>query len=180
MNLREKDVWSGEYKGVTFEINKFPGYEYGSMRSNKWNWTFYLYLILDRIPRDAESFWLPPEKDDRGRIHYDYYGHGILSSIHFHGGITWYSKEAGFDGEKKAIKVGCDFQHAFDMEHGDYSLDSVLYEVKEAIESFRRLVPEYKYWCRQDGKLHNPGEVELFPDGAYSCKCGMVAEKTAP
>lgn len=166
---REKTVWSGEYKGVSFEIQRYPGYEWKSMTANKFNWTFYLYLWIDRIPTDGESYWLEPRKDERGRIHYDYYRHAVLPEIDWHGGITWYSKESGHDGEKRVIKVGCDFQHSWDFEHGDYDLDTVKYEVLGAIDSFRALVPGYKYWCREDGSLHAPEEVELFPDGAYAC-----------
>lgn len=33
--MREKTVWAGEYKGVAFEIQRYPGFKYESMRSNK-------------------------------------------------------------------------------------------------------------------------------------------------
>lgn len=179
MKIREKTEWSGEYKGISWEIQRWPGYQYESIASNKWNWTMYLYLWLDRIPDNAESYWLPPKTGlfSGGRIHYDYPNHEVLSGIKWNGGITWYSKESGHDGEKRVIKVGCDFQHLWDHEHGDYTLDSILYHVREAVDSFREAVPGYRYWCRQDGKLHDPGEVEIFPDGEYRCECGKTAAK---
>lgn len=169
-DLREKTEWTGEHLGIHFEINRFPGFKFASLQQNKWAWTFYLFLWIDRIPENAESYWLEGKKV-YNRISYDYYGHGVLSSIEWHGGITWYSKESGFDGEKRVIKVGCDFQHLYDHEHGDYELGTVVREAKEAIESFRAMVPGYRYWCRYDGKLHDPKDVVIAKDGSYACEC---------
>lgn len=176
IKFREKTVWSGEYRGISWEIQRFPAIL--DDRELKLNWTFYLYLFIDIIPVDAESYWLSPRTDMK-RISYDYYSHGVLSSIDWHGGMTWYSKEAGFDGEKRVIKVGCDFQHLWDYERGcDYDLDEVFSEVKSAIDSFRELVPSYGYWCRWDGKVHKPEEITIKEDGSYRCGC-QEASKVA-
>lgn len=172
MEKREKSIWCGEYRGVAWEIQRWPGFKCESMRLNKWNWTMYLYLHLDRIPENSDSYWLLPRKD-YGRVNYDYYAHGILSSIAWNGGITWYSKESGLDGSPRVIKVGCDFQHSWDHEHGDYDIENILHAVIEAVDSFRVMVPDYRYWCRQDGKLHDPKEVEILPDGGYRCQCAL-------
>lgn len=159
-----KKVWRGKYDGVDFEINNF---KLGDIDQ----WTFYLFIFLDRIPdkKLSKSFWLKPKNAHLGinMTYYDYYSHPIISEIDFHGGCTWYSKESGFDGEEKIIKVGCDYGHSCD-EGNIYDLDDILSDVKKAINSFRKLVPNYKYWCCGNGKLYNKSEGVIKEDNFYS------------
>ena len=159
-----KRAWRGEHDGVQFEVQNFTPYP------GRDAWTFYLFICLDRIPEKSqpETYWLPPQKDEKGRIHYDYYAHSILNSIEWHRGITWYSKKHGFDGEKRVVKVGCDFRHYWD-EGQSFCIETVLYEAIEAVKSFRRLVPGYKYWCHWNGSLHSPSEVIVSGDGTFKC-----------
>lgn len=138
--MREKTEWCGDYLGISFNIVKWRGYSFESVLNLKWNWNFYLYINLEAIPDKADSYWLEP-RIDRKRVHYDYSRHSVLASLPWHGGITYYSKESGFEGGPRIIKVGCDFMHSWDYEHGEYNLDLVLYEVKKTIENFRQLVP---------------------------------------
>lgn len=164
MKPEKNTRWSGQFNGVQFEIQNFNPY------NSKDFWTFYLYISIDKIPKEnnPESFWLPPEKDDRGHIRYDYYKHQILGEIEWHCGMTFYSKEAGFDESPRIIKVGCDFQHYWD-EGRDYDLEDVYAEAVEAAKSFRRLVLRYKYWCHWNGSLHSPSEIIVSGDGAFKC-----------
>jgi hypothetical protein len=164
----EKDnteKWNGIYKGVNFEICKFiSNYEH------KEHWTFYLYLSLDRIPVENKpnSYWLKPRKDEKfpNYIYYDYYKHPVISSIDFHCGCTWYSKEKGFDGDRKVIKIGCDYSHFYD-ERNHYTIDILTNDVQKSIDSFLNFVPGYKYKCCGNGKLYNLSEG-IVKDG-YFC-----------
>lgn len=162
MSLRFRKVWTGKYDGVDFEINNF---ELGDIDQ----WTFYLYIKLDSIPdkKLRDSFWLKPrrKKEFGNHIFYDYYEHPVIGNIEWHCGCTWYSKESGFDGDKKIIKIGCDYGHYWD-EGKTYDLDGVLEDTQKAIRSFRRLLPEYKYWCCGNGKLYNR-EEGVLKDGIF-------------
>ena len=168
LDCREKTEWHGEYKGVSFEIQRYPAFDH--MRPRKFSWTFYLYIHIDRIPEEntPDSFWLNPRKEG-DRTYYDYCGHGVLSSVSWHGGMTWYSKESGLDGTPKVIKAGCDYQHYGD--DWELSLDELKGDVIEAIDSFRAMVPGYRYWCRWDGGLHAPCAVAVNENGSYTCGC---------
>jgi hypothetical protein len=154
MNIKEihKKIWRGTYDGVNFEINCLNNNN--SEEFKEW-WTFYLYIFLNRIPEEykPDSYWLDGKKDSFG-ILYKYYDHSVLSRLNWHAGITWYSKERGFDGDDKVIKVGCDYQHYCD-EGYFYNIDSVKIDVKQCIDSFKRYVPTYKYWCCGNGKLYD-------------------------
>jgi len=142
--------WAGIYRGVNFEINNWPnGYD------GKENWTYYLILCLSRIPEENKpnSYWLKGKKQ-RSFINYDYYKHPVINNIEFHCGITWYSKERGFDGDEKVIKIGCDYSHYWDEGHY-YDLQTVQYDVKNTIDKFLEFVPDYKYWCSGNGNLYS-------------------------
>lgn len=160
---RETEEWHGVYRGVNFEINKFKSF---SGMAQSFSWTHYLWIHLNRIPETYTSLWLKGKKDERfGRVHYDYHKNEIINGIEFHGGCTWYSKEYGFDGDKKVIKIGCDYQHLWD-EGRIYSLEYVLSEVKKSIDSFISLVPDYKYRCCGNGKLYSHNEG-IEKDGSF-------------
>lgn len=161
-------VWTGIYKGVNFEINNFQT-DYVPEHQDRW--TYYLFLHLDRIPKEhnPESYWLEPKDNSLlpNRVYYDYYNHSIIGSIEFHGGITWYSKETGFDNTPKIIKIGCDYSHIWD-EGVMYSLEGVLIDVKNSIDSFLSFVPNYKYRCCGNGKLYDLSEGVIKNNSFYS------------
>lgn len=154
LNKKETNIWTGIYRGVRFEINNF---KIGIDDC----WTFYLILYLNRIPLENKpnSFWLKGKKNGN-HILYDYYNHGVISNLKWHCGCTWYSKESGFDGEQKIIKIGCDYQHYWDEGH-HYYIESVCSDVRECIDSFLISVPDYKYWCSGNGNLYS------LKDGIY-------------
>jgi len=83
------------------------------------------------------------------------------------GGCTWYSKERGFDGEERVIKIGCDYAHAWDKDK-EYTLDIVLDDVVSSIESFLSFVPDYKYKCCGNGKLYDLKDGVLIDEIFYS------------
>lgn len=162
-NLKHKDVWTGQYKDITFEINKFTMGGYDGFPAKEC-WTYYLYIFIDRIPErfNPKSFILE-DKDQKKRGNYDYYGHPIISSIEMHGGITYYKPHGD-----SCIQIGCDFQHYHD-EGYLYSLPLVESEARASIDSFRQLVPGYKYWCCGNGKLYDEHEG-IIKNGAFYSK----------
>jgi hypothetical protein len=154
--------WFGEYRGVSFEINNW-------INNGQEAWTFYLILHIDRIPLENKpnSFWLKGKKKGkiRGHIYYDYYKHGVICNLEWHGGCTWYSKERGFDGDKKVIKIGCDYSHYWDDGHS-YYLESIQDDVRRCIDSFLLSVPKYKYCCVGNGKLYDLCDGE-YKNGTF-------------
>lgn len=186
IKLKEKQVFSAHYRGISFEIQHWLTPELRAENyffEEKENWTYYLYIHLDRIPEKFKpnSFWLKrresKEKDDFYSHHacYDYYGHRIISNIDFHCGITYYSKESGFDGESKIIKIGCDFSHLYD-EGKKYSLEYIVEEAKKSIDSFRELVPGYEYRCSGNGKKYDESEG-LFNENGDFCSFEYYDDK---
>ena len=160
MELKENKTrkWTGIYKGVNFEINNFQTPPNKFEPIGKDYWTYYLYLFLDRIPKEnnPDSFWLKGLKD-KGRIYYDYFRHEIMADLNWHGGISWYSKERGFDGSVKIIKIGCDYSHIWD-EGRLYNINQVELDCKKTILRFLEKVPNYKYRCDGNGKLYGINE----------------------
>ena len=169
MNITEikTKVWTGTYRGVSFEIYNFkrPPNVVDNYESD--NWTYYLIIQLNKIPKESnpDSFWLKGKADDKGRVFYPYYKNDVIMDIEFHGGCTWYSKERGFDGENKVIKIGCDYQHLWD-EGIDYYIEWVQKDVMDTIDSFLLRVPDYKYWCRGNGGLYSLKEGTV-KDGVF-------------
>lgn len=170
MELKENKTkkWTGIYKGVGFEINNWQTPPNSIEPKEKDCWTYYLYLHLDRIPEENKpnSYWLKGRKD-RNRVYYDYYKHDVMTEIDWHGGITWYSKEHGFDGSGKVIKIGCDYSHLWD-EGRFYDLETVKFDCKRTIERFLEKVPNYKHWCCGNGKLYGIEEGLIVKNQFYS------------
>ena len=143
-NLQENKTkrWFGQYLGVRYEINNFkrPNIEGGESD----RWTYYLFINLSKIPKEnkIKSLWLRGEKTEYNRINYRYYNHKLIDMLDFHGGCTWYSKQYGFDGHDKIIKIGCDYQHLWD-EGIPYFIEEVNRDAKSSIDRFIELIPNY-------------------------------------
>lgn len=129
-------TYEGIYKSVGFQIRFFEGdSDSDSLLSG--HWVYYIFICLENLPNrvNPETFWLPND--------YCYYEHEILNEIYFYGGITYYHKACGFeDGQKKIIKVGCDFNHSFDL-GVCYTLEDIQVHVKKTIDSLYKVIPEY-------------------------------------
>lgn len=141
MKLRKE--WNGEYLAVPYEIHNFEVYD------KKEGWTFYLYLReLQFEAEDFAKLWLAPVIDDsygKKRIHYNYMS-SIIEDIDWHCGCTFYDKLGGIDGDKRAVKVGCDYQHYWD--EGHYYNEHILeQDAKNAIDSLYKVFPKIKSWC---------------------------------
>ena len=135
--------YTGYYKDVFFEINQIfrPSLKRPSLKIDSYidnfYWTYYIFIDIDKIPKkyNPNSFWLPLET----------YEYGTLNNIYFYSGITFYSKVSGLEeGQKKIIKVGCDFNHLWDLERGyAYSYEDIYSHVTKTIHSLFDQIPEY-------------------------------------
>ncbi len=178
IKLSERKIWNGEYNGIGFEINNYPtGYQPGD------SWTYYIFLWLDRIPKEnnPDSYWIKPDKKPLVKSHvisvsYDYMRNKAINDIDFHYGCTYYSKEAGHEGGSKLIKIGCDYQHYWD-EGRTYVIDEITCDVKNSIDKFKEVVPNYKYRCYGNGKLYNIDEGE-YVDGSFRSDEYFKKERT--
>jgi len=166
---KKTKIWHGTHNGVDFEINNFKTTPKWVDDYEKDNWTYYLILHLARIPKEnkPERFWLKSKADEKGRVYYAYHKNFIISNIDFAGGCSWYSKEAGFDGSNKVIKIGCDYQHSWD-EGREYDLEWVKRDVKNTIDAFLNYIPNYKYWCGGNGRLYSLNEGIVKEEKFYS------------
>ena len=141
-DLIKETVWCGAYKNIAFEVNE---------PTENYKWRYYIFIKLDWIQDKelANDLWLETEDitivPERPRRSYPYMQNSFLSSLEFHGGITWYSKKYDIEG-RKVIKIGCDYNHAFD-ERRIYSKSDVFDDVKATINDFLDEVgyqlPEY-------------------------------------
>lgn len=120
--------WTKLYKDrVSIEI-------INSMVGDDEHWTYYLYLFERYIPTPLfESIWLKPKDTKFNFLSYDYYNAPLLNEIPMHGGITYYAKHG--EGKHRSVKIGCDYAHIWDREHGPYSLQSVIYEAESSAEA---------------------------------------------
>ena len=167
------DKFYGEYRNVKFEIIKTPENSDYFNNQRDFRWCHYIYLNIDKVIPNKElanKFWLLPKEMDKrsgNRIYYNYDVYPIKGIV-FHGGCTWYSKEQGFDGSDRIIKIGCDYQHLWDV--GKFwDLDYVLNEVKETIDSLWNITPINK-WCSYCGK-YSPNKEFRQDKPCYCMHC---------
>ena len=119
--LRHKNVWHGEYKGFMFEIVNWSFGTYGD-KQDKWN-----HYVLIQEWKQKELFeQLNKFVQDGGE--FDYYA-APCADWEWHYGITYGEKTS-----PRVIKVGCDYQHAWD-EGRQYDLDFVYSEALKTIDS---------------------------------------------
>jgi len=168
-------TYRGSHRSISFEIKRFDDY-----RGNK-KWTFYLYLKELQFSKEVfKKLWLKPRWYTFGgkkTIVYDYCKCDIINAIDFHGGCTWYSKEAGYDKESKCVKVGCDYSHLYDDIY-IYSENILEFDAKRAIDSLYIAVPDIKKWCWHCGDYGIEGYVEPRNDGNYICsQCWEKVDK---
>lgn len=168
--LNHKDVWTGEYRNIRFEIVNWKlGYNPV--------WNYYLMLPIDQIPNEYHKFFVLKGRyaklSPNGQEHlfYNYSGTSYISNLEWHGGITDYEKILNGGGKLVGIKLGCDYAHAFDEDvHYSYNLNYVLMETKHTIDKLHELIPNMKVPCRWNGKYYDKNECEELPQGGYLAK----------
>lgn len=150
-NMNKIIKYTGYYKDVFFEINQiFTPNLKTDLYIDDFYWTYYIFIELEKIPKkyNPNSFWLPLDTYKIGTYNgtmYNYDNHPLLNNIYFYSGISFYSKVSGLEqGEKKVIKVGCDFDHAWDRERGyAYPYEDIYEHVTKTIHSLYDVMPEY-------------------------------------
>jgi len=147
---QENYGWRGIIQGIPWLINSWHSLN-TSTENKDWHWAYYLYIALDYIPaeNDPDSYWLSPIEGNYRLPYYDYDKLDVLNRVEWHGGMTWYSKECGFESSMREIKVGCDYLH-FDDLGIDYTKEDIYQDVKKTIDDFLALVPNYN--CNNEEK----------------------------
>jgi hypothetical protein len=164
MELRHADEWSGEHRGVSFTI-KHWGID--PKHSPLGIWNYYLHIPLDAIPEDKQhDFLANPKKDDKGRVHYEYYDKHLINELEWHCGMTFYQKH-GMDGAPIVIEMGCDYNHSWDLAR-DFSLEEILHDCQNSIDRLWRLVPNIKRRCHTVGGFHDLSDGVLHGDSFIS------------
>jgi len=160
------NIWRGTYRGVPFEVNNF------SLGGDP-KWTFYLHIYLDQMPEDIrERFWLepdPPMEEFKNRVFYPYNYEPLINDLAWHHGCTFYEKIMGFDGARRVVKIGCDYNHLWDQER-TYTLEAVSSDARRCIDSLYELIPNIKKWCRWCGEF-------FVPEKDAQDRCPQCVEK---
>ncbi|MDD5591574.1 MAG: hypothetical protein PHY18_06615 [Dehalococcoidales bacterium] len=173
--LKHKDIWNGEYRGVKFEIvNWRLG---GDVLGSHPCWNYYLFLPIEQIPEEYHKYFVLEGKyermspDGRAWLNYNYTGTSYISDLEWHGGITFYEKALDGEGKLIGVKLGCDYVHYFDEQDGyPYNVDYVYMETKQSIDKLHLLIPNMKVRCQWDGKYYDKSDCE-------EVKYGWMAKK---
>ena len=152
---RHQDIWWLRIRGINVKIVKWQ-FNLSSSLRNKDNWNYYLLLKKENFsPED----WKKVQR--RGRK----WSYGILGDdIYWHGKCTY--RENDIDGPK-TITVGCDFQHSWDDEHGEYYLEGVISEATRTVDELHAAFSlklwsniSGKYFLEKDGKYNDYGNFK--------------------
>jgi len=172
--LRHKDVWNGEYRGVRFEIVKW--WMGGLIEDARPVWNYYLCIPYDQIPTELwKRFVLRRQTrklaSGRERVTYPYTA-SLLADLDWHGGITYYERL------EESIKAGCDFVHSWDYGQEDtYTVSYVLLHAIRTVDSLRQLVPKLKWWCNYNGKFYPESEGTIHDNGTFTSNEGEAERK---
>ncbi len=167
MKLNHKDVWTGIYRGIVFEIvnwgERRPVNGYDEKYSHHWN--YYLYLKVDNFTNGFGQKLLIPQIEKEwssGRKYktYEYWNLPLIHNLDLHGGVTSFDILYG-----DTVRIGCDYGH-LDDRPWEESVDSVSMDCKGSIDRLFFEVGqegvEYLINCQGNGNL--TGEQ----DGRYT------------
>lgn len=164
--LRLTTSYSGTHRGITFTIKHWG---VGEVYMPLGIWNYYVWIPLQAIPENRrDEFLAKSEKDDKNRVHYDYYGKPLICELDWHGGITYYKKH-GMDGAPIVIELGCDYNHLHDQDV-EYELDSILFDAKNTVDKLWEAVPDMFRYCSTVGGYHKLSDGILKEDYFTSFK----------
>lgn len=158
-DLNEKRTWTGmSPEGLAYEIT-FWGE--GTMCDGAGVWNYYVIIHEDQLrPDDWEKVWLSVESTwKRSDCHADpSYNEwdSVLSDGDFHGGITFYEKHQQVDGDRRRIKVGCDYGHSCDRDRGyGFTIEEIQWD---AINTCKKLADIHRPLarCKWSGHYFDP------------------------
>jgi len=155
MEHNKLNTYYGKYLGIPYEIV----YKSADDVADKYyyqrdRWNYYLYLSEIQFSKDFfNSIWLKGRKSEflssAKFLIYDY-DQTVISNLEFHGGCTYYRKYAGFDGETRVVKIGCDYSHLFDLDY-KYILPDIEEELRNTIQKLHSITTVYDR-CQKCGK----------------------------
>lgn len=169
MDLKHRDAWKGDHRSIRYEIVRWVP---SADREPTWN--YYLYVPMAQVPADKHDlFNLPPEPPTKnGRITYDYMSAPVVSDLDWHGGITFYDKHGGIDGQPLVIQIGCDYSHLWD-EGQRYDERYVQRDAIASIEKLWELVPDLLLRCSWNGGFY-PQADGVIADGVFTSSEGVA------
>lgn len=167
--LQGATTWKFSHEGIPYTLlhhgyREAKQYDTFSIEYHPGTWCYYLHVTEQMYPDSWGQF--ANQEGEYGLVTgpaWDY--------TDFYGGITFNSDEPFWDRKEKrhiqAVKVGCDYNHLWDMECG-YS--SGFTSVKQdAINSCRHLLrafPLERVRCRWSGKWVKPEDSYVAINGA--------------
>ena len=166
--MRFMRSWSGYHRGLFFEIKHWGIDE---KHNPKGTWCYYITISRNCIPEELlKEFELPPIEMKSiglpGRYSYKY-DTGLLASFDWHCGITYFKKLFGDNELVRAYEMGCDYAHYYD-EGMTYDEKYLEVDARKTIDRIWELMPGLKVWCRTDGEICDPKDLELCEDGKYT------------
>jgi hypothetical protein len=96
-----------------------------------------------------KHFWLPTKLNMIGTYDEDYYSKQaeLMNHLPWHGGLTYYEKtERTHRNTHRSVKMGCDYNHAFDHDRGfEYRFSTVLRDTTNTVEELLSVLPFLKF-----------------------------------
>jgi hypothetical protein len=137
-------------------------YDYKTKIPHGGTWCYYVTVSEQMLSAEQfAEFWLEPAavtKRSNGwdQPSYAYYN-AKFADADWHGGVTFYEKLGGIDGEPRAVKIGCDFAHYWDEGHSfDYA--QVEREAKATVDKLRDMYQFFRR-CPYNGKWQPEAEM---------------------
>lgn len=139
--LTTRTLTSFEYRGIQVEIahpvaETDPTVLSISGRKNRYPWCYYLYLNLSKLEDAAlqRELWAKPVVLRIGSLTkvWAYNKSAYLNDLPWHHGISFYEKM--ITPTNKLIKVGCDYDHYWDLDR-EYTLDDLVRDAKKTVDA---------------------------------------------
>ena len=161
-----------EHKGVQIDVSNHGRNEVGCGRGTEGTYCYYLIISERQVSEEAfKEFWLEPKINESSsgfdRVSYNYTS-APFADAHWHGGVTFYDKLGGIDGNQRLVKIGCDFAHYWDQRH-TFDLDSVIDEAKITVDQLAKMY-EFYVRCNWNGSYHPAAEMIEEKGRLYSAK----------
>jgi hypothetical protein len=171
----------GSHLDIGFEVSNHSRRErddyFGADRSGG---TWCYYVIVGEQMLSAEEFaefWLEPSgvhtrASGWDMPSYDYYS-ARFAAANWHGGVTYFEKLGGIDGQPRFVKIGCDFAHLWD-EGRFYDYEIVEREAIATIEALRAMY-SFRRRCAWNGKWLPEAEMVAGEHGRLYSPDGLAA-----
>lgn len=157
----------GTHLDIPFEVTNHWRDQPESLRGKQGTWCYYVTVTEQMVDAETfEKFWLAPgEEFWPGRGPSYNYTSAPFADVYWHGGITYYEKKGGLDGDARAVTMGCDFAHIWD--------DGQLFDYAKVEREAKRTIDEllekfsFRRRCSWSGKWGPESEMveHTYPNG---------------